>query len=210
MEYKTRKIFFIISPLIPIIICQFTAITLGKYLKEWVWAPIIIIYWLILILLIFIYDPSAIKRWLLKPTGHWIWLIISILLGLLPLPLMFIWNLNLLRGATIIVPYILLFVINPWLEEFYWRGVLLDSMNDLASWIGITYSSILFSLNHAAFAWYSTLSRGPSLYINALFLGVIWAIVYRKTKSLRWCIFSHILADMFSMSVPVFLNLYKL
>jgi membrane protease YdiL (CAAX protease family) len=38
-------------------------------------------------------------------------------------------------------------------------------------------------------------------------VGVVWALVYRRTRSLRWPIFGHLLQDLFAPPVPVFLNL---
>ena len=43
-------------------------------------------------------------------------------------------------------------------------------------------------------------------FIGTVFTGAIWSIVYLKTRSLRWPIFSHFVADLLSVSIIVFLN----
>jgi CAAX protease family protein len=38
-------------------------------------------------------------------------------------------------------------------------------------------------------------------------VGIVWGVVYRQTRSLRWPIFGHFLQDLFAPPVLVFLNL---
>ncbi|MFC4663744.1 MULTISPECIES: CPBP family glutamic-type intramembrane protease [Oceanobacillus] len=45
-------------------------------------------------------------------------------------------------------------------------------------------------------------------FISLSLLGIVWSIIYFKTGSLRWAIFSHFLVNLGIMTVPVFLNVY--
>jgi uncharacterized protein len=51
-------------------------------------------------------------------------------------------------------------------------------------------------------------SRNPIFLINTFVVGVVFSIIYLKTKSLRWLIVGHALADLLGLSVAVFLNLW--
>jgi hypothetical protein len=46
------------------------------------------------------------------------------------------------------------------------------------------------------------------LLVNALVLGIVFGVIYKKTDSLRWPIVAHAIADLLGLSVAVFLNLW--
>ncbi|MBD3903325.1 CPBP family intramembrane metalloprotease [Chryseobacterium sp. C-2] len=107
------------------------------------------------------------------------------------------------------MPWILIALINPWMEEFYWRGLLTDHTKKWNGLFSILFSSILFSLNHLVFGIHSELFRGYEVLLSTFVMGMVWAITYKKTNSLRWVILSHFLVDFLNLSVPSFLDLYK-
>jgi len=186
MNRKSENLFFILSPIVILIVTQVTAIVLFLYK----------------------YGFENIRRWLNKPQGHWGWIILALLLGLSSLPL-FINNIHLLRNTSVLIPHIVFFLINPWLEEFYWRGLLIDVTKKWPAWVSIFYSSALFTLWHAAFAWYSLAVRELTFYIPVLILGIFMAVIYKKTKSLWLCIASHMLINILNMGIPVLMNLVE-
>jgi len=153
MNRKSEKHFFILSPLIIIAITQVIAIVLGKYLEINVFLLIILIYWVVIVLFLNKYGLGNIQRWLYKPNGLWVWMILAVLLGFSSLPL-FVSNIQVFRNASVEIPHILFFLINPWLEEFYWRGLLSDVIKKWPALVSVIYSSFLFTLWHSAFAWY--------------------------------------------------------
>lgn len=128
-------------------------------------------------------------------------------MGIIPLPI-FLMNNGLFKSLEIWLPWILLALINPWIEEFYWRGLLSDYTKEWNSWISVIFMSLLFAGNHAGFGVNSELLRGIEILISTFVMGVIWAVVYKKTNSLRWIVFAHFLVDFFSLSAPSFLDLY--
>ncbi|MCX6025651.1 MAG: CPBP family intramembrane metalloprotease [Chloroflexi bacterium] len=55
---------------------------------------------------------------------------------------------DLLRPVAIWVPWLIVGLVNPFAEEWYWRGLLLDAAKVWSSWLVIPLVSVLFSLNH--------------------------------------------------------------
>ena len=153
-------------------------------------------------------ELESIKRWLKKPSGNMGWTILALLMGVIPMAIFFK-HADLLTPWQIWIPWIVLALINPWIEEFYWRGLLSDYTGKWNPWLGILFTSFLFAANHAVFGVNSELFRGVEVFISTFIMGVIWAIGFRKTFSLRWVILAHFLVDFFNLSVPSFLDLYK-
>lgn len=138
MNKKLENLFFILSPIAILIITQVTAIILGKHFETLVYLPIILIYWVVLALVLYRYRFDKIRGWLNKPQGHWGWIILAAILGLSTLPL-FLNNLDLFRNPAVLIPHVVFFLINPWLEEFYWRGLLIDVTEKWAVWASVLY-----------------------------------------------------------------------
>jgi membrane protease YdiL (CAAX protease family) len=105
--------------------------------------------------------------------------------------------------------WILLALVNPFLEEFYWRGLLMDYTSNWPAWVSISFTAIIFAANHAVFGINSEINGGIETLIATFVMGLIWGIVYHKTGSLRWTIAGHFLVDFFSVSTPAFLDLFE-
>ncbi len=204
-----KKSIVVISPIFIIIICQLIPFIWGKNLGTHIFIPILLTYWFLLAALTLFYGRKSIKKWLETPKGHWIWAILLILLGLANLPF-FLLNLGVLGKASLLIPHILFFLINPWLEEFYWRGLLIDNTTNWPPWIANLYSTIFFTVYHTSYAWYAELFRGIPFYTFILISSVIMILSYQKTKSLWWGIICHILTNIFTLSIPVFYNMIKI
>lgn len=208
MNRKSENPVFILTPVVLLIITQVTAIILGKFLQELVFIPIILVYWATIVLILYKYGFDKIRLWLSKPQGHWGWIILAVLLGFSSLPL-FLNNIHIFRNSLVIILHIAFFLINPWLEEFYWRGLVMDVTKKWPGWVSLLYSSVLFTLWHSAFYWYSTGVRELSFYIPVLILGIIMVLIYKNTKSLWLCIASHMLINILNMGIPVLMNLVE-
>jgi membrane protease YdiL (CAAX protease family) len=208
MNKKTTNLSYSLSPIIILIVTQAIALLLGKYLNAWVYLPIILIYWAVLILILYRYGFDHIKTWLKKPQGHWSWFILAAVLGVSSLPL-FLNNLRLFKNPVVLIPHILFFLINPWLEEFYWRGMLLDTTKKWPLGASVIYSSVLFTVWHTAFAWYSIGVRDITFYLPVLVMGIFMGLMYKYTKSLWLCIASHMLINILNMGIPVLMNLVE-
>lgn len=198
-----------LSPFLVIGVNFGVAYLFGQLIGKWAFVPMILIGWTLWLFFIIKFGGiDSIKNWLKESKGKLFWKILAVFIGLLPLPL-FIFHSNTLSEWTIWMPWIILALVNPWIEEFYWRGLLLDSTKNWSNSIAILYSSSLFAINHAAFGINSELNSGFEIVISTLIMGFIWAIVYKKTKSLRWIIFGHFLVDFLGLSAAAFLDLWE-
>jgi membrane protease YdiL (CAAX protease family) len=205
---KERRI-VLSSPFLIIAVNLGVALLFGQMLGKWAFVPMIIIGWVLWLFFIMKFgNAESIKKWLAKPTGKIGWAFLAIVTGLIPLPL-FIFHYNTLSDWKVFIPWIILALINPWIEEFYWRGLLLDYTKNWSNWTAVLYSSILFALNHAAFGINSKLNSGFEIVISTLIMGIVWGFVYKKTNSLRWTIFAHFLVDFLGLSVSAFLDLWE-
>ncbi|MFZ1081610.1 MAG: CPBP family intramembrane glutamic endopeptidase [Candidatus Kryptoniota bacterium] len=176
------------------------------------WIPSIIFYYMMIgLCLIFarsklnikIVSGSFFTRTIPKP--HY--LLIGIILPILPTLALFI--LNLKAVPPIFLVYIFIFAaINPFFEEFFWRGLL---NNIPASRVfRIFYSSSLFAASHY-FLWGSHwLLPAPkwiAAVISTFIMGILWMWFYQKQKNLFYPILSHVLVDVFNLGVAIFYGL---
>ena len=205
----TKEKIVIASPFLIIAINFMIAFLFGTIIGKWAFIPIILIEWSIFLYFIFRYtEKETRKKWLQKSKGSFGWNILALFIGLLPLPL-FLMHYETLKIWQVWLPWILLALINPWIEEFYWRGLLLEYTKNWSNWTAIFYTSLVFAINHAVFGVNSELNSGLTVIISTFIMGIIWGLVYKKTDSLRWIILAHFLVDFFNLSASSFLDLYE-
>ena len=206
---KKHKTIILLSPILIIIVNILTAVVFGKIIGKWAFIPLILIEWIIFIFFINKYgEKDASRKWLLRSNKNWGWNILTVLIGVLPIPIFLKYH-HLLYDWTIWLPWIVLALINPWLEEFYWRGLLSDVTKKWNTLLSILFTSTLFSINHVVFGINSDLFRGYEVILSTFIMGIVWATTYKKTNSLRWVILSHFLVDFLNLSAPAFLDLFS-
>lgn len=204
-----RQRLIIFSPIVVILIGNIVIRLAEHVLGVWAWVPWIAVYWMSIgLLVLWGSGKDAIRHWMGRPQGNWLWSGLAILLVLPSLP-MFLGSWQLLKPIYVWGPWLIVGLINPLLEEWYWRGLLLDTTKAWPSWMSVLGTSILFSLNHLFGIGVTSIGgRHPVLLVNAFVLGVLFGVIYKKTNSLRWAIVAHAIADLFGVSVAVFLNLW--
>jgi membrane protease YdiL (CAAX protease family) len=71
------------------------------------------------------------------------------------------------------------------------------------------YSTLLFALSHPII-WgvHSVALRQPAALVGLALVGAVWGVAYRRSRSLRFAIAGHALANLLGLSVPMLLNLY--
>ena len=205
-----RQSLVLFSPIMVIFLGQLAARTLGPAIGIWSWIPLNIGYWTAIILLIaWGGGRPAIRRWLRPSRGHWLWPVLAILVAVVPtVPMLFPDTWQLFLQLRVWLPTLLFVVINPGAEEAYWRGLLLDAVENKNKWLGVLYSSTLFMINHM---WISVMvigARNPMASVFQFVFGVLMAITYLKTQSLRWPLVAHFIVNLLTPTVAVFLNLY--
>jgi len=103
-------------------------------------------------------------------------------------------NTPLLYYATIVLRFIRLAIVVPFLEEIFWRGFLLrDLINEdfkkmpigAFSWMSFAVVTFLFGLEH----W------GPDFW-PAILTGALYNLVAYRTKSLASCVLAHAVTNL--------------
>ena len=207
-EVRKRQTILFFSPLMIVPVVFLTAILFKTLLHVWTWVPVLMVYWAAIGTCILLFSgKDQMISWLKRPNGKWLWSVLPFLFTFLAMPV-FIENWRHLGSMMIFIPWLLVGIINPFLKNGYWRGLFLDMKGTMPAWLVIAYTSILFGANHLSLAVTSIPCRNPVFLINTVVLGIVYSIVYYKTKSLRWVIIAHALMDFLGMSVLCFLNIY--
>jgi membrane protease YdiL (CAAX protease family) len=198
-----------LSPLALIAVCAGVQFALGSTLGVWTWLPTIFVFWSLIALAVrSLAGPGAVRRWLQPAQGASGWRLLGVGVGLLSLH-GFLSHWRILEDPAIIGLWIAFGLINPWFEEAYWRGLLMDATASWGAPLSIGYSAAWFALSHPLI-WgvHATAMRQWPVILALLMVGALWGVVYRRSRSLRWTIAGHMLANLLGMAVPVLLNLY--
>ncbi|MEK5231929.1 CPBP family glutamic-type intramembrane protease [Lysinibacillus sp. FSL K6-0232] len=198
------------SPFLIILLGFLTATVCHSFIGGWAWIPLAIVYWSLLGFAIYFFkDTRNLGDWFQKSRKSPFWITITMLIGMFPLTILMM-NYHLFESAWLIFYWLVFALINPWFEEYYWRGVLFDRLlTKYPKWFVIFYTTALFVISHPLM-WgvFSYASRSYHLYIYLSVAGIVWAITYLKTQSLRAIILSHFIVDIGNLTVLTFLNLY--
>lgn len=210
MKALTKSQWIILSPILVVIGCHLSARIGMFFIGKWAFIPVVLTMWVMGLFFLKLGSTNhSLSKWLSKVPGKFGWKFLVLLVGLLPITL-FLSYWELLLSWEIFIPYLILALINPFIEEFYWRGLLLDHTQHWKKWQAVLYSTFIFALNHPmSFGMFSELNWGFSVFISTFIMGIIWSVGYQKIGSLRWMVFSHFLVDSLNVSVPAFLDLFK-
>lgn len=198
------------SPFFIILLGFLTATFFNRIIDGWAWIPLALVYWTLLGFCIYLFkENKSLGDWFQKSKKAPFWITLTMLIGMFPLTIL-IMNYQLFHSIWLIIYWLLFALINPWFEEFYWRGILFDRLlTKFPKWFVILYTTCLFVISHP-FMWgvFSYASKSYHLYIYLSIVGIVWAITYLKTKSLRSIILSHVIVDIGNLTVLTFLNIY--
>jgi uncharacterized protein len=159
----------------------------GPRIGSWGWLPLTVGYWTGASLVILLYSgKKGIRGWFQPSHGGAVLVLLSIAILVSPAALRLLpdtWRLFL--KASVWLPTIFFVLVNPFVEEGYWRGLLLDAIPEKKQWIGVLYSNTLFVVNKL---WIGTLVigvRNPVSLVYQFIFGLLMARVYLKTRSLH-------------------------
>lgn len=203
------RLLFALSPLALVTICAAVQLIAGRYVGAWAWVPTMLCFWLVIALLLNMYPSShGPGRRFQRASGSPVWSVFAVLAGLLSLH-GFLGNWTLLANTQLIVAWLAFALVNPWFEESYWRGLLIDSTDSWGKLVSLLYSSAWFAASHPL-VWgiYSFPLRKPEAVGALFFVGLIWGVAYQRTGSLRWCVVGHMLANLLGLAALVLLNMY--
>ncbi|NMR31966.1 CPBP family intramembrane glutamic endopeptidase [Crystallibacter degradans] len=208
----SRRTLILLSPLAVIAVVHFLARWADDVTGDGAWLVVAGAYWLLAVAAVFGFSTPAQRRTWLRPGDRVKWWVYAgaVLLGLFPVAGILLMNLDLLAlHPGLILPWLVFALVNPVVEETYWRGLLLDARGRWPFWLMALYSTALFVLSHPLM-WgvFSAGNRSAALFGSLAIMGLAWAFIRRATGSLRVPLWSHALVDVGNMSVFVFLNLY--
>jgi len=205
----SRRWVVILSPIGVIALGRAAQILAGPMMGVWAVLPTMLVFWSAIAGLVAWERRGELPaRWLQGPRGPWLWSFLAVVVGLLSAREFFSgWSL--LQSPPLFLYWLAFGLINPWFEEGYWRGLLIDATPDGLKGLGVVYSTLLFAVSHPLI-WgvHSTTLRHPAALVGVLLAGGTWGLAYWKTRSLRFTILGHACACLFGLSVPVLLNLY--
>lgn len=121
------------------------------------------------------------------------WNLLSLFFLVPAFVIIFVPNLDLLKPNMWNALNIILCIVNPFVEETYWRG-LIDKYYDKRPLLSFIVSTFGFALSHPLI-WgnYNETVNGWVGFVGAFVVGTVWWICFRKTKSLRGPVFTHFL-----------------
>jgi hypothetical protein len=200
MKSKTGDILLLLSPLIITFFLRLTATLLNRHPGSWVWVPFVLIYWLTLTVTVKLAPLSfTLKEIFRKSSGRWYWSVIVVILGLGGISYLFE-NAAYYRIPQYVCAGVVFSLINPVFEEVYWRKMFIDSYPQ-RKYVIVLYSTTLFALMHyVTLGVISAPNQEPIILPITFAAGLLWSVVYIKTKTLRYVILSHMLMDVFGFS----------
>ena len=211
-----RRRVVLLSPILVVglgfVLSRMTAILWGA----WSWIPVLIYYWAsLMVLTAWGGGRESVRRWLQPSrTDRWIWVwrVLALAVPALFLPTAFLPGLASMNGWWVVVLWFGLGAINPWIEEPYWRGLLLDAASGRPGWLVGLYSAVCFGASHPLiFGWQAgDALNGIAGFVGTLIAGLIWGLVYGQTRSLRLPILGHFLQQMLAPPYNVLIQLVDL
>lgn len=209
MTDERHRFVAVVSPIALIAICRAVQFLAAPAFGVWAWLPTMLLFWASIGgLIAWMGGMTAVNRWLQPARGGRVWCLVAVVMGLLSLP-GFVKHWSVIRPAPILFSWLLFSLINPWFEEGYWRGVLLDATERWGGILSVTYSATWFAVSHPLVWGVHTVALREWVVLPVLaVMGAVWAIAYRRSKSLRWPIAGHMCANLFGLSVPVLLNIH--
>jgi membrane protease YdiL (CAAX protease family) len=203
-----KRIVLLSSPLLVIASGHRVAIWSVPRVGTWSWVPLQVTYWLLLGIICWGSGQLRTIRSAYSRPTTWGWWVVNILVGLIPLPIL-LRNTSLLRMHSLVTYWVVIALLNPFLEEAYWRGLLGSLTARWSSGISLAYTSLFFALAHPLLWGVFSIGNHSWQTVAALLvMGVVWGTTFRRTKSLQAVTLSHFLVDIGNMSVWVFMNLY--
>jgi hypothetical protein len=199
----------ILSPSLLVAGCAAVQVYAGRWIGVWAWVPTMLCFWSLIAWFLrgYAHRVSVCDR-LMAASGPTVWSVLAVGAGLLSLP-GFLSHWQLLAKPDIFVAWLAFAIVNPWFEESYWRGLIMDATAEWGNTASLLYSSTWFAMSHPLI-WgiHSTPLRTPEAVGALFFVGILWGLAYQRTGSLRWCIAGHILANLLGLAALVLLNLY--
>jgi uncharacterized protein len=211
-----RRQVVLVSPVLVIGLGIVISVLSASAWGAWSWIPVLFYYWAIMAVLIaWGGGGDAIRRWLQpskKSRWIWAWRVLALVVPALFLPTAFLPGLASMTGWWVAVFWFGLGAINAWIEEGYWRGLLLDAASGWPGWLAVLYSAVCFGASHPLLFGLQAVNAQAWItgFLGTTLAGAIWGLVYWQTRSLRLPILGHFLQQMLAPPYDVFIQLVDL
>jgi membrane protease YdiL (CAAX protease family) len=202
---EVQRYAVILSPLVVIAVCHAVQRAVGSMLGVWAWMPTMLVFWGCIAGVV-AWSRGAVRDWLRPPQGRWFWSALALGVGLLSVgEIASAWRV--LGSPVLFWSWLGFGLINPWFEEGYWRGLLIDATRAWPVGLGVVYSTVLFALSHPL-VWgvHSIALRNPAALVGLTLVGAVWGTAYWRTRSLRFTIAGHVCANLLGLAAPVLVN----
>jgi membrane protease YdiL (CAAX protease family) len=205
---RARRWGVLLSPFAVIAVCSGLQHAVGPALGVWSWIPTMVLFWAAIAGVIAWARPDApLGPWIARPRAGVVWSVLAVLVSLGGVrELLSGWRS--LGSPAVLALWLVFGLVNPWFEECFWRGLLIDAAG---RWkvAGVVYSTALFAISHPLI-WgvHSEALRHPAALVGLALAGAVWGTAYARTGSLRWTIVGHACANLLGLSVPILLNLH--
>jgi hypothetical protein len=199
----------VLSPALLIGGCVTVQVIAGRVLGAWAWVATMLVFWAIIAALLRAFSRRVTVWSRFRPAGgRFIWSVLAVAAGLLSLH-GFLQHWSLLAEWHVVLAWVVFALVNPWFEESYWRGLIMDSTASWGKLGSLLYSSTLFAVSHPLI-WgvHSLPLRKIEAVVPLFVVGLLWGLAYQRTGTLRWCIVGHMLANLLGLGALVLLNLY--
>lgn len=196
---------FALSPFAVTFICATVQLFGGRIFGAWTWLPTMVVFWTLAGHIVRRFPVRAARRF--QRSTRPIWLsCFAVAVGLLSVH-GFLENGRLLSEPVLLAVWLVFGLINPWIEESYWRGVLMDATSSWGRLPSLLYSTFWFAISHPLIWGITCIPLRKVEAVLALgFVGLIWGIAYQATQSLRWNVAGHMLANLLGLAPLVLLN----
>lgn len=172
---------------------------LVRYDKNTAWIYVCLFYSAWLLASVFILLKKEDLRSLFAPVKNWFWGLIGLPFVFIAFRKIFLPNLDLLQFDHWLAFHCIICLVNPFLEELYWRGLVSKfSERPLYSYL---FSTIAFAASHPLILGVN--SKGVEGWIGfagTFIVGSMLWLVFFKTRSLWLAILIHFGIDFFGMA----------
>jgi membrane protease YdiL (CAAX protease family) len=207
MPGSKRKVIIAFSIIGLLLSGHTVALLVADWRLGWLYASLYYAAWITASIILLVTSEEL--RQLFRSDTHRAWYLLPSILALPLFLYIFIPNRHVFELDGLLAFHILLCLINPFLEEVYWRGLVSKfSRNPVVSFL---VSTTGFAAGHPLiFGVNSVGASGWIAFAGTWIAGAALWVCYYKTKSLRGCVLAHLLIDVAGMGAYVLANKLQL
>lgn len=198
MKTKIKDLLLLLSPIAIILLLRWAAMLLSGNPSNWVWVPFVLLYWLVMAVIMKV-APLSLTGIFSKSSVPWYWALIAIVMGMGGISYLFE-NWEYYTVPQYVLAGLVFSLVNPVMEETYWRKLFIDRYPQQRYLVVLCVSAAFALMHYFSLGIISSPNREPIILPITFVAGLLWSVVYIRTKTLRYVILSHLLMDVFGFS----------